>query len=141
MDGASSWFLPRVVRISKATEWAATGRVFSAQEALEAGLVSEVVSAEALLPRARELAAEIAENTSPMSVALSRQLLWKMLGASHPMEAHRIDSKALQFMGSGPDAHEGVDSFLEKRPPQFKLKVSSDLPTFFPWWDDPSYEE
>jgi enoyl-CoA hydratase/carnithine racemase len=140
-DGASGWFLPRVVGISKAVEWVATGRVFSAQEALEAGLVSEVVSPEALLPRARELAAEIAENSSPMSVTLSRQLMWKMLGASHPMEAHRIESKVLHFMGSGPDAREGVESFLEKRPPRFKLKVSSDLPAFFPWWDEPSYEE
>ena len=100
-----------------------------------------MVSPEALLPRARELAAEIAENSSPMSVTLSRQLMWKMLGASHPMEAHRIESKALQFMGSGPDSREGVESFLEKRPPQFKLQVTSGLPAFFPWWVDPFYDE
>jgi enoyl-CoA hydratase/carnithine racemase len=139
-EAASSWFLPRVVGISKAMEWVATGRVFDADEALAAGLVSEVLAPEALLPRAQELGVEIATNTSAVSVALCRQMMWKMLGARHPMEAHRIDSQAVDFLGSGPEAKEGVQSFLEKRPPQFSLKVSKDLPDFFPWWEEPEYE-
>jgi enoyl-CoA hydratase/carnithine racemase len=139
-EAASSWFLPRVVGISKAMEWVSTGRVFEADEALAAGLVSEVLEPEALLPRAQELAAEIAANTSAVSVALSRQMMWKMLGAPHPMEAHRIDSRVIDFMGSGPDAREGVQSFLEKRPPQFSMKVSKDLPDFYPWWEQPEYD-
>lgn len=139
-EACSSWFLPRVVGISKAMEWVATGRVFPAQEALAAGLVSELLAPDQLLPRARELATEIAENTSAMSVALSRQMLWKMLGADHPMEAHKIDSQAIQFMGKSPDSREGVQSFLEKRAPKFEMKVSTDLPEFFPWWKDPSFD-
>ena len=139
-EAASSWFLPRVVGISKAMEWVSSGRVFGADEALAAGLVSEVLEPEALLPRAQELAAEIAANTSAVSVALSRQMMWKMLGASHPMEAHRIDSQVIDFMGSGPDSREGVESFLEKRAPQFSMKVSKDLPDFYPWWEQPEYE-
>jgi enoyl-CoA hydratase/carnithine racemase len=140
-EAASSWFLPRVVGIAKSMEWVATGRVFGPEEALAGGLVSEVLPEDQLLPRAREIAREIVENTSPVCIALSRQLLWRMLGASHPMEAHRIDSKAIHFLGSGPDAREGVESFLQKRPPQFSLKVSEDLPDFYPWWEEPSYEE
>jgi enoyl-CoA hydratase/carnithine racemase len=139
-EACSSWFLPRVVGISKAMEWVATGRVFPAEEALAGGLVSEVLAPEQLLPRARELATEIAENTSALSIALSRQMLWKMLGADHPMEAHRVDSQAIAFMGKNPDSYEGVQSFLEKRPPKFEMKVSSDLPDFFPWWKDPSFD-
>ncbi len=140
-EAAGSWFLPRVVGIAKSMEWVVTGRVFGPEEALAAGLVSEVLAEDRLLPRAREIAREIVENTSPISIALSRQMLWKMLGASHPMEAHRIDSKAIHFMGSGPDAREGVESFLQKRKPKFSSKVSEDLPDFFPWWEEPSYEE
>lgn len=140
-EATSSWFLPRIVGIAKAMEWVATGRVFGPEEALSGGLVSEVLAEDRLLPRARELAREIVENTSPVSIALSRQLMWKMLGAKHPMEAHRIDSKAMQFMGSGPDAREGIESFLEKRPPRFSLKVSEDLPDFYPWWKQPRYED
>ena len=121
-------------------EWVSSGRVFGADEALAAGLVSEVLEPEALLPRAQELAAEIAANTSAVSVALSRQMMWKMLGASHPMEAHRIDSQVIDFMGSGPDSREGVESFLEKRAPKFSMKVSKDLPDFYPWWEQPEYE-
>ena len=140
-EAASSWFLPRIVGISKAMEWVATGRVFGSDEALAQGLVSEVLAPEELLPRAREIASEIVANTSGVAMALSRQMLWKMLGASHPMEAHRIDSRAIDFMGSSPDVAEGVSSFLEKRPPRFEMKVSSDLPEFFPWWEDPSYSD
>lgn len=140
-EAASSWFLPRIVGIAKSMEWVATGRIFGAEEALSAGLVSEVLPPAGLLPRALELAGEIVANTSAVSIALSRQMLWKMLGASHPMEAHRIDSRAIDYLGSAPDVKEGVASFLEKRPPRFSMKVSCDLPDFFPWWDDPSYTD
>jgi enoyl-CoA hydratase/carnithine racemase len=135
-EACSSWFLPRVVGIGQAMEWVATGRVFPAQEALAGGLVSRVVPPDQLLPAARALAAEIAGNTSALSVCLARQLLWKMLGADHPMEAHRIDSKAIHAMGRSADAYEGVSSFLEKRPPRFTLRVSRDLPDFYPWWKE-----
>jgi len=140
-EAASSWFLPRVVGISKAMEWVATGRVFGPEEALAAGLVSEVLAPDDLLPRARAIAAEIVENTSAMSVALSRQMMWKGLCQDHPMAAHRLDSKVIEFMGRGPDAKEGIVSFLQKRPPEFSMKVSRDLPDFYPWWDVPSYED
>ena len=133
-EACSSWFLPRIVGISRAMEWVATGRVFGAQEAHEGGLVSKLVPADELLPTARALAAEIAQNTSAISVALSRQLMWRMLGADHPMEAHKLDSKGIYAMGRSPDAYEGVQSFLEKRPPRFGMRVSSDMPDFFPWW-------
>ncbi len=139
-EACSSWFLPRIVGISKAMEWVATGRVFPAAEAHAAGLVSELLPQDDLLPRARELAAEIAENTSAVSVALSRQMLWKMLGADHPMEAHRIDSRGIHYMGSSPDVREGVQSFLEKRKPAFEMKVSKDLPDYFPWWKDRAFD-
>jgi enoyl-CoA hydratase/carnithine racemase len=133
-EAASSWFLPRAVGISRAMEWVATGRVFPADEALAGGLVSRVVPHDELLPAARSVAREIADHTSAVSVALARQMMWKMLGADHPMEAHRIDSRAIYAMGRSPDAYEGVQSFLEKRPPHFSMKVSADMPAFFPWW-------
>jgi enoyl-CoA hydratase/carnithine racemase len=139
-EACSSWFLPRVVGISQAMVWVATGRVFSAQEALAGGLVSRVVPPDQLLPTARALAAEIAENTSAVSVALARQLMWKMLGADHPMEAHKQDSRAIHAMGQSPDGYEGVTSFLEKRPARFSMKVSSDMPEFFPWWKVRKFE-
>jgi enoyl-CoA hydratase/carnithine racemase len=140
-EACSSWFLPRVVGISKAMEWVATGRVFDAQEAHAAGLVSELLPHDDLLPRARELAAEIAANTSAISVALARQMLWKMLGADHPMQAHRIDSRGIHFMGSSADAREGVSSFLEKRPPKFGMRVSQDMPDYYPWWRERRFDE
>ena len=139
-EAASGWFLPRVVGISKAMEWVATGRVFGPEEALAAGLVSEVLAPEDLLSRAYELAHEIAENTSAVSVALSRQIMWKMLGADHPMEAHRIDSRAVAYMGSSADAREGVKSFLEKRPPKFELSVDRDMPDFYPFWEPRTFD-
>ena len=139
-EACSSWFLPRVVGISQAMEWVATGRVFGPDEALAGGLVSRVVPHDELLPTARALALEIAENTSALSVALSRQLLWKMLGADHPMEAHKLDSRAIYAMGRSKDGYEGVTSFLEKRPARFPGKVSSDLPDFFPWWTERKFE-
>ena len=139
-EACSSWFLPRLVGIGRALEWVTTGRVLPASEALEAGLVSRVVPGEELLPAAHALAREIADNTSAVSVCLARQLLWKMLGADHPMEAHKLDSRAIHAMGRSPDAYEGVTSFLEKRPPRFPMRVSRDLPDFFPWWRDRAFE-
>ena len=133
-EACSSWFLPRVVGISRAAEWVYTGRVFSAEEALAGGLVSRVVAPADLLETARGLAREIADNTSAVSVALSRQLLWRMLGADHPMEAHKVDSRAIYWMGGSADAREGVAAFLEKRPARFTLRPSADLPDFYPWW-------
>jgi enoyl-CoA hydratase/carnithine racemase len=133
-EACSSWFLPRVVGIGRAAEWVYTGRVFPAEEALAAGLVTRLVPPEALPDTARGIAREIADNTSAMSVALSRQLLWKMLGADHPMAAHQVDSKAIYWMGHSPDAHEGVSAFLAKRPPRFTLRPSADMPPFYPWW-------
>jgi enoyl-CoA hydratase/carnithine racemase len=135
-EACSTWFLPRLVGISQAAEWIYTGRVFSAEEALAAGLVSRVVPSDRLLPTARELALEIAGNTGAISVALSRQLLWRMLGADHPMEAHRLDSRCMDWIGRSADAREGVTSFLEKRPPRFTLRPSADMPPFYPWWQD-----
>ena len=136
MEACSSWFLPRLVGPMQAAEWVYTGRVFSAEEALKGGLLRSVHEPDELLPAARELAREIADNTSAMSAALNRQLLWRMMAADHPMEAHIIDSRAIAFMGESEDAKEGVSSFLEKRAPEFKLRPSSDKPEFFPWWEE-----
>lgn len=132
-EAASSWFLPRVVGISRAMEWVATGRVFDAAEALAGGLVSRVLPDGELLPAARALAAEIVDNTSAVSVALSRRLLWSMLGADTPWEAHRLDSRAIFHLGQGPDAAEGVMSFLEKRPPRFAGRISDFGDVLPPW--------
>ena len=139
-EACSSWFLPRIVGIARAMEWVATGRVFDAAEALRGGLVSEVLAPDELLPRARALALEIASNTSAVSVALGRQMMWQMLGAPHPMAAHRLDSAAMTYMGAGADSREGVTSFLEKRPARFPLRVSEDFPTTLPWVAEPPYE-
>jgi enoyl-CoA hydratase/carnithine racemase len=138
-EAASSWFLPRVVGINRAMEWVATGRVFPAAEALAGGLVRSVHPPDELLPAARALADEIVENTAPVSLAVSRQMLWRMLGADHPMEAHKIDSRAIFELGRSSDAREGVVSFLEKRPARFSMKPSSDMPSFFPWWEEPRF--
>jgi enoyl-CoA hydratase/carnithine racemase len=139
-EACSSWFLPRVVGISRAQEWVCTGRVFPASEALEGGLVRSVYPADELLPAAHELAREIADNTSAVSIALSRQMLWRMLGADHPMEAHKIDSRGIFTMGAAADVREGVTSFLEKRSPEFTMKVSADMPDWFPWWEERRFE-
>jgi enoyl-CoA hydratase/carnithine racemase len=139
-EACSSWFLPRVVGISQALEWVFSGRVFPAQEALDGGLVKAVHAPEDLMPAALGLAREIAENTSAVSVALSRQMLWRMLGAGHPMAAHRVDSRGVYALGAMTDAREGVMSFLEKRPPRFEMKVSADMPEFYPWWEEPEFE-
>jgi len=137
-EACSTWFLPRIVGIAQAAEWVYTGRVFDADEALRARLVSRVVEPDALLPAARALAREIADHTSAVSVALSRQLLWKLLGADHPMEAHRLDSQGMFWTGRGADAYEGVSAFVEKRPARFTLKPSVDMPPFYPWWENRS---
>ncbi|MBI1261348.1 MAG: enoyl-CoA hydratase [Rhizobiales bacterium] len=139
-EACSSWFLPRIVGVSQALEWIYTGRVFPAQEALEGGLVKKVYKANELLPAARALAREIADNTAPVSVALSRQLIWRMAGADHPMEAHKMDSRSIYARGASDDAKEGVMSFLEKRPAVYPNKVSKDMPSFFPWWDERKYK-
>ncbi len=139
-EACSTWFLPRLVGISRAAEWVYTGRVFPAEEARKGGLVTRVVEPERLLPTARELALEIARNTSAISVALARQLLWRMLGAGHPMEAHRMDSRCMDWTGRSADAYEGVAAFLEKRPARFTLRPSSDMPPFYPWWDEPPFK-
>jgi enoyl-CoA hydratase/carnithine racemase len=138
-EAASSWFLPRVVGISRAAEWCFTGRVFGADEALAAGLVRSVHPDGELLDAAYALAGEIAASTSPVSVTLTRQMLWRMLGEPHPMAAHRVDSAAIYTLGRGADVREGVASFLEKRPPQFPSRVPDDLPPFTPWWEEPEF--
>lgn len=135
-EACSSWFLPRVVGISKAAEWVYTGRIFSAQEAFEAGLVRSVHEPDDLLPAAYAIAREIADNTAPVSVSLSRHMLWRMLSADHPMEAHKVDSRGIAVRGPSADAIEGVTSFLEKRPAKFPNKVSDGLPDIFPGWTD-----
>jgi enoyl-CoA hydratase/carnithine racemase len=138
-EACSSYFLPRVVGINQALEWCYSGRVFPAQEALENGLVRSLHDKEALLPAARAIAREIADNTSAISVTLIRHMMWRMLGADHPMEAHKIDSRGVYATGRSADAREGVEAFLEKRPATFPGKVSSDLPEFFPWWEQRTF--
>ncbi|WP_281283332.1 enoyl-CoA hydratase-related protein [Trebonia kvetii] len=132
-EAASSWFLPRIVGISQAMEWVATGRVFDAAEALAGRLVSRVVPGAELMPAARALADEIAANTSAVSVTLSRRLLWSMLGEPTPWDAHRLDSRAISVLGRGPDVAEGVESFLEKRPPRFSAPVTDYLDVVPEW--------
>jgi enoyl-CoA hydratase/carnithine racemase len=138
-EACSSWFLPRLVGISTAAEWCYSGRIFPASEAAERGLVRSVHAPDELLPAANEIAREIAEHTAPVSVALTRQMLWRMLGAGHPMEAHRVDSRGIQSRGASADAREGVESFLEKRPPVYPVKVSDGLPDIFPDYEEPGF--
>jgi enoyl-CoA hydratase/carnithine racemase len=138
-EACSSWFLPRLVGIGQALEWAYKGAVFPATEALAGGLVRSLHPADELLAFARELAEGIAANTSAVSVALTRQLMWRMLGAAHPMVAHRADSWAINATGRSADALEGVTSFLEKRPPMFTGTVTEDLPDVFPEWEQPEF--
>lgn len=139
-EACSSWFLPRLVGIQTALEWCYSGRVFPAQEAHEKGLVRSMHAPEDLLPAARALAREIADNTAPVSIALTRQLIWRMAGASHPMEAHMADSRGIQARGAMADAKEGVTSFLEKRPPRYPDKVSTDLPNIWEHWSAPRFQ-
>ncbi|ASM74387.1 MULTISPECIES: crotonase/enoyl-CoA hydratase family protein [Roseobacteraceae] len=139
-EAASSWFLPRLVGMSQALEWCYSGRVFGADEALAGGLVRSVHEPEDLLAEAYRIAHEIADNTAPVSIALTRQMMWRMAGAAHPMQAHQIDSRGIAARGGSGDAAEGVASFMEKRAPAFPDKVSTDMPGYFPWWDEPEWE-
>ena len=139
-EAASSWFLPRIVGINQALEWCYSARVFDATEALEKRFVRSVHKADDLLPAARDLAHEFAEQTSAVSIAMIRQMLWRMLTQPHPVDAHNIDSRGIFHLGQSADAREGVQSFLEKRAPEFPGKVSQDMPPFFPWWEHRSFE-
>jgi enoyl-CoA hydratase/carnithine racemase len=138
-EACSSWFLPRVVGISRAMEWCATGRVFGADEALAGGLVRSLHEPDDLLPAARELAGEIAASTAAVSITLTRAMLWHMLGEPHPMSAHRVDSAFIDALGRAADVREGIASFLEKRPPAFPGRVPADLPAGYPWWQEPAF--
>ncbi len=139
-EAASSWFLPRIVGISQALEWCDRARLPGAEEALAGRLVSKVVPPDDLLPTATRSRKEIAANTAPVSVALIRQMMWRMMGADDPMEAHKVDSRGIYARGRSEDVKEGVVSFLEKRPADFKNKVSSDMPDYFPWWQEREYK-
>ncbi len=138
-EACSSYFLPRVVGISQALEWCYSGRVFPADEALAGGLVKATLPKDDLLAEARRIAEDIRDNTAPVSVALIRHMMWRMLGADHPMEAHKVDSRGIYYRGKSADVKEGVESFLEKRPAEFTGKVSDDMPDFFPWWEPRSF--
>jgi enoyl-CoA hydratase/carnithine racemase len=138
-EATSSWFLPRVVGISQAMEWVITARVFDHEEGVRAGLFRSAHAPDELLPAALALAGEMRDGTSPVSVAMSRRMLWRMLGASHPMDAHRVESRAMAVRGPSADAAEGVTSFLEKRPARFPMRVSDGVPDVFPEWEQPEY--
>jgi len=138
-EAASSWFLPRIVGISQALEWCYTGRVFDAREALEGRLIKAILPDDQLIEQARILALEIAENTSAVSVAMTRAMMWRLPSQDHPMEAHKIDSRAIYRLSRGLDAKEGIASFLEKRKPSYPAKVTEDMPDFYPWWEDKAY--
>jgi enoyl-CoA hydratase/carnithine racemase len=139
-EACSSWFLPRIVGVNQALEWCMTGRIFDAQEALRGGLVRSVHAQGELIDAARGLAREIADNTSAVSVAMTRAMLWRLPSGAHPMDAHRIDSRSIYRLSKGVDMQEGVQSFLEKRPPAFPGRVSADMPDFYPWWEEPTYK-
>lgn len=138
-EACSSWFLPKLVGISQALEWCYTGRIFDAEEARNGGLIKDIYSLSELIDAARGLAREIADNTSAVSVAMTRAMMWRLPSGSHPMEAHKIDSRAIYRLSRGADAKEGIASFLEKRAPQYPGKVSEDMPDFYPWWDAAEY--
>jgi enoyl-CoA hydratase/carnithine racemase len=139
-EAASSWFLPRLVGISQAMEWVASGEVFPAEEAIAGGLVRSVYEPDDLLPAAYALARKLTESSSAVSIAVARKMMWRMLGADHPMAAHKVDSRGILERGRSEDVKEGINSFFEKRPPQFPDKVSDGLGTIFSDWDDPTYD-
>ena len=139
-EACSSWFLPRIVGISTALEWCFSGDVFDANQALQAGLIKEITTPEKLMPRAVEIATELTKKSSPVSIALTRQMMWKMLGADHPIEAHKIDSRGIQIRGSSRDGVEGIKSFLEKRPANFIDSVNKDMPDYYPWWKPRNFD-
>ena len=138
-EGGSAWFLPRIVGISKALEWCYSARIFRAEEALEAGLLRSVHEKDELIPAARELAREFIDNTSRISNTVLRHMMWRMMSATDPIDAHRIDTAGINALATSPDAKEGINAFLEKRAPQFPGKVSRDLPEFFPWWEEEAF--
>lgn len=138
-EAASSWFLPRLVGMQTALEWCMTGRIFDANEALDRGLVRSVHPSDVLMDAAVGLAREIADNTSAVSVAMTRAMLWRLGASGHPMEAHRIDSRSIYRLSRSADAKEGIASFLEKRPPAYPDTVGENMPDFYPWWDEPEY--
>jgi enoyl-CoA hydratase/carnithine racemase len=140
-EACSSWFLPRIVGISKALEWSFSARVFKSEEALTAGLVRSIHAPEELLPAARILAKEFIDNSSAVSMALVRHMMWRMLSAPHPMDAHEVDTAAIAALGKSADAKEGITAFLEKRPAQFTDRVSQDMPSCFPWWNDRQFRK
>jgi enoyl-CoA hydratase/carnithine racemase len=140
MEACSGWFLPRLVGMGKASEWVFTGKMISAQEAYKERLVNKIVEPDKLMAEAMEIASEIAKYTSSVSVTLSRQLMWTMLGANHPVESHKIESKMIHWTGKQADAQEGIKAFLEKRKAQFTMRSSSDMPPFYPWGVDRTYE-
>jgi enoyl-CoA hydratase/carnithine racemase len=139
-ESCATWFLPRIVGIATAVDWAVTGRLFPADEALAAGLVRELAPQGEVLARAQAVAAEIAEQTAPVSVALTRQMLWRQLGSPHPLAANRLESRALLALGTAPDAREGVAAFNEKRPARFPSRVSRDMPDLYPWWQEEPFD-
>ena len=139
-EACSSWFLPRLVGMQTALEWCMTGRIFDAAEAKERGLVRSVHPQGELMDAARGIAREIADNTSAVSVAMTRAMLWRLPHTDHPMMAHRVDSRAIYRLGKSEDSKEGVQSFLEKRPPRYPDTVSEDMPDFYPWWQEPEYK-
>ncbi len=134
-EAGSAWFLPQLVGLSQALSWCLSGRIFNAEEAKAGGLISEIVPPDQLLARARELAMEIAENTSPIAIALTRQMLWRFADASSHKEVMKVDGPLIGELGAGPDVREGVTAFLEKRAPRFPGSVSKDMPPSYPWWD------
>jgi enoyl-CoA hydratase/carnithine racemase len=140
-EACSSWFLPRIVGISRALEWCYASRLLSSEEGLQAGLFRSLHQPEELLPAARALAREFVANSSAVSMTLTRHMLWRMLGAPHPIEAHEIDTAAINALGQSQDAREGITAFLEKRAPEFRDRVSGDLPSFFPWWQDRPFRQ
>lgn len=140
-EACSGWFLPRVVGIQRALEWCYTARVFPAAEAMEAGMLRSLHEPDDLLPAARELARSIADHAAPVSVTLTRQMMWKGLTVAHPMQSHRVDSPGVEHTGGGADAREGISAFFEKRPPTWHLQVPDDLPDWYPWWDQPTFDD
>lgn len=139
-EACSSWFLPKIVGISQALEWCYSGRVFNAEEAKAGGLIRSIHAPDELMSVARGLAREIADNTSALSVSMTRAMMWRLSATEHPMMAHRIDSRAIYRLSRGVDAKEGIASFLEKREPNYPGKVSIDMPEFYPWWEELEYE-
>tara|TARA_B100000959_G_C14898307_1_gene589731 strand:- start:173 stop:1042 length:870 start_codon:yes stop_codon:yes gene_type:complete len=140
-EGCSSWFLPRLVGISKALEWCYSGRIFQSEEALEAGLLRSIHDKDELLTAARDLAKELVSGSSRVSVTVLRHMMWRMLGAPDPINAHWVDTAGINALATSADAKEGINAFLEKRDPDFPGRVSTDLPAFFPWWEEPKFSD